>query len=319
MNTYQNMNNLLDEMRRKRKITVAKFVEGIISERTYRRYINEGNPIQFVVFLQLIQRLGIEIRDFAIYFYNRENKVHDEEIKLMVNLSLMQMSESKIALEKWGNKPFKSIYAKTLLPALVSRYQYATSSIRKTEYLSTLETLSGFPRILEKKFVTGDELEVLLMLYPFTTSEKQHRIFPFLTGIINEEIRFGNVNQNTLLEKVSSLTLQTLLKNELYRNEYPDLLEKLMSDLKHKALTNRLVQTIQSLLENQINYAKTMDNREEYEKAIWDYYTYLFTRDNVKELLASPFAKELDETSLYMELLQSKKYLDEPWIERIGG
>ena len=45
--THQVINHYLEEERKSHNMTIEKFVEGVFSERTYRRYINEGNEIPY--------------------------------------------------------------------------------------------------------------------------------------------------------------------------------------------------------------------------------------------------------------------------------
>ena len=53
------------ELYRKEKgYTIKEFVSGIVSERNYRRYKYNEQPIPFNIFSQLIQKLELELTSF---------------------------------------------------------------------------------------------------------------------------------------------------------------------------------------------------------------------------------------------------------------
>lgn len=64
----------IDELRYRKGLTISEFTEGIVSERTYRRYVNGITKVtQEDVFL-FIQRLGIDLCEFYMEFTKRLEK-----------------------------------------------------------------------------------------------------------------------------------------------------------------------------------------------------------------------------------------------------
>ncbi len=319
MITYEVMNNYLDEIRRKKKIKVKDFVDGIISERSYRRYINDSKPIQYTVFLSLVQRLGWQMRDFAFYILNMDNRSNNEEVNLKMLLDSASIAEIDPVLEKWGNKRFKSMFADKILPALVMRHHYRKGEVSRSSYVSKLREYLGYPQVLNKRFIVSDEIDLLLLLEEVSTESEKEEMMPFFNLFLAENIKIGSVFTQNQLEKVSLVVIKILLKNDDLEKQYPDVLHSEMNKANANIVKNRLDQSISAQLENEILYAKKKNNSDDYEFAIWNYYTYVLSRHNAKELLINDFSIRLNEKELYLKLLRSKKFLSVSWFERMGA
>jgi len=60
---YQ-LTEIIEHLRIQKKLSYQTFLENIVSERSYRRYVNEGKPFNFEILIQLVDKLQMKIRHY---------------------------------------------------------------------------------------------------------------------------------------------------------------------------------------------------------------------------------------------------------------
>lgn len=67
MKRYGNYYQLIDELRVAKNKSIMDICEGIISERTYQRYMKNGNNLNFKTVARLLERLDVQLAQFISY------------------------------------------------------------------------------------------------------------------------------------------------------------------------------------------------------------------------------------------------------------
>lgn len=113
--------------------------EGIISERTYFRYLISSSKISYSSFERLLARLNIDLSQFITYavFVRSENSV----IKFLNRVHTQTFFDIEPLYQQVLNVQSEDILYTRVIKAYIKKYEYLIRKIEKEEYIAELEAI----------------------------------------------------------------------------------------------------------------------------------------------------------------------------------
>lgn len=130
---------VLDELRQSYNVSIGDLCDGIISERTYYRYLKDGVNINFNVFHQLLARLKISLDQFINYVTFVRSK-ENVTLKFLVRVHCQSFSDIEPIYQQVIKQVLDDVLFAMVVKANIKKYEYLTRKITKAEYIQTLET-----------------------------------------------------------------------------------------------------------------------------------------------------------------------------------
>lgn len=205
--------DVIEHLRLQKKLTYQTFLEDIVSERSYRRYVNKGKPFNFEVLVLLVDRLQMRMRDFIIFSLNHISIKHQQEIYLSHYLDHGMYEEAKTLLDS-VKPPFYTHVGTVILPSLLKRYAYLHHHIDKYEYIHFLKNQIEFEQLKSRKIIDRNSVKVLLLLLQDGTFEDQNQVVPILFDLM-----FGHKQLITQQYDIDMNAIIQTLAHELFSNE----------------------------------------------------------------------------------------------------
>lgn len=135
---YNYFIEIIDEIRKNRKITVEELVENIISVRTYFRYYNYEQEVKLDTIYSLSKKLNITLSDMIFY------KLHTKEKTSYFNDFLIYLTRNKHSkceffYQSLLNNEYEADDKLIVIKCLLKRYAFEKKEISLDDYLSFLE------------------------------------------------------------------------------------------------------------------------------------------------------------------------------------
>lgn len=138
----------IDEIRKDKGMSIAELTDGIVSERSYYRYIKLEQDINFELLEKFVKKLNVDLPDLLIYslFTKKKDigarsfltqfyrKNYDEALPFYTSLITLYKKEGD--QERFVNESEEYI---VLLAIYLKKYEYLTNKCKKEEYLELLE------------------------------------------------------------------------------------------------------------------------------------------------------------------------------------
>lgn len=204
---------VIEHLRLQKKLTYQTFLEGIVSERSYRRYVNEGKPFNFQVLVLLVEKLQMRMRDFIIFSFNHISIKHQQEIYLSHYLDHNMFDEVKTLIDK-VKPPFYTYVGAVILPSLIKRYEFLHHQLDKYQYLHFLKSQINLEQLKSRKTIDRNAIKVLLLILQDGTYEDQIKVVPILIDVM-----LGNKHLITHQHDIDTNALIQTLAHELFSNE----------------------------------------------------------------------------------------------------
>ena len=174
---------VIEHLRIQKKLTYQIFLDGIVSERSYRRYVNEGKPFNFEVLVLLVERLQMRMRDFIIFSLNHISIKHQEEIYLSHYLDHEMFDDAKPLIEK-VKPPFYTHVGDVILPSLLKRYAFLNHQINSFEYIHFLKNQINVEQLKSRSIIDRNALKILLLLLKDGPYDDQIQVVPILIDLM---------------------------------------------------------------------------------------------------------------------------------------
>lgn len=229
----------LDNIRRKKNITIKDLCDGICDDRQYRKYRSGENNVSDIRLLEFCERLGISSRDF--YFTLNEKDEYD--FKVLKNLYNFIVNKDYYEAKKILDKGFKHSYLtvqnRRLLEYCKIRYLYKQKEYTsdqavkeigininiqeccKNEIFDFVDIL--FLLMLAEIQVKTDKVQALDQLINILANPESIYMCPEKRDLIapiysNVSILLGRLNRFDELLKINSLGIEYCLKNSFSRS-----------------------------------------------------------------------------------------------------
>ena len=229
----------LDNIRRKKNITIKNLCDGICDDRQYRKYRSGENNVSDIRLLEFCERLGISSRDF----YYTLNEKDEYDFKILKNLYCLlvnkKYTEAKVIFEKSFRNSYLTIQNKRLLEYCKTRYRYelkeytSDQTVReignninidkccKNEIFDFVDIL--FLLLLAEIQVKTEKIQALNQLinilnHPdslYLSPEKRDLIAPIYANV---SIMLGRLNKLEDLLMINSLGIEYCIKNSFSKS-----------------------------------------------------------------------------------------------------
>lgn len=138
MESSNNYLQIVEEIRKDSRISVSELCNGIISERTYYRYLQSHNDIPYHTFIRLIDRLNIEIcqlMDYFMYFQKSDSSI----ARFPYRVHTLNFDDIDIHYNRIKEEVIELLPMRLLVTAYIRKYEYLIETLSKEDYIDSLE------------------------------------------------------------------------------------------------------------------------------------------------------------------------------------
>lgn len=198
----------LEELRKSRNIPPQEFVDGIMSYRQYRRYINNECSIPNDKFIQLIEKCQIDIYEFT-KGYEKQSEILNSKLKLVYDsIRIKDFKKATVLHESIDKNLLSSKYLENYYVFNEVTLQYNKSNISELTALNRLKTLIDYPNCLNKENLGFIELISLLhIIYLSKDSDDLIKVGDYLYKyLIRDDFYILGTDSNVLTSIYSGVT-----------------------------------------------------------------------------------------------------------------
>ncbi len=299
----ERLTKLLDELRHSKHIKLSDFTENIISERNYRRYINDKQALPFNVFVELVQRLKMQMSDFLIYALNKTSIDFQQEIYLEHYIKNNQLEAADKLFEDMDHSDYQTHIGSLYLPIIIKKYFYLKNKITKRDYLEFANQHIDITALKKHQVIDRQHLEVLLLLLQDADEHTKQSIIPIVYDIIIQKKPLISFKVSSDLNHAVQILTQTLFTNDTFKSSYQDLLKPLL-DLSLKQLKSTHFEPgYKDFLTYAIVYYQSTEDISMYRRYVYYYVSYILSNAYTPLDLNDPFTKSLLENPEIEDIL----------------
>lgn len=144
----------IDFLKRDANITTNHFVDGVCSDRHYRRCLSGESIMSQKFFNQLLQKLNISPSEFYHSFNDVERYEMDQLAKLFNTTMDNQFEQADKMINEFKKHPFKSKEASDFFRLSEIYTEYNLGRSNQYDAVEQYKDLINYPAILDKKFFT---------------------------------------------------------------------------------------------------------------------------------------------------------------------
>lgn len=186
MNATQESIKYLDLIRRDRKMSIQALTEGIVSRRSYSRFLSNESELTFEVLSRLLERLQIPLFEFAMYVHNQHFYEHLDSILFY---DLVRSENHQEAYDKYYEKLIKAPqelrYHKSASVAL-KIVEMKLNKTPKAEAMYTIRKMIDIDRIFKSKLVHVDDIESLYLFVKECKDVEKEAIADYFVRFIEQ-------------------------------------------------------------------------------------------------------------------------------------
>lgn len=195
----------IERIRTARKIPQTKLVEGVVSIRQYRRYLNGDSDMPLDIFLQMITRLGLktdrvlrEMENVRVEEYRYTNKLYNAAVNY-----------DYITFDKlMHNMPFKKFLDpsnKQLYDFSIVIKKYYQKEYSKEETQKFIERIVNYPKILQHEILTDIELLILSFMIDVSNKPIREKVVERIFKMFKNDAILSGGNSRILIVIVAKL------------------------------------------------------------------------------------------------------------------
>ena len=206
----------IEKLREDKKISITALTKGIISRRSYTRFLSSDSELSFEVLLKLIERLNLTVFDFGSYVYN-QNMLHNmDEIMFTEVVKLEQYDVAyKDFYPQIEHKTWRSTFSVKALPCAEIKMNYHLDKIRPTEAYHKLKSILKIDEICSSRIIFREDVEALFISIDLLNDNDKHMIAKYLEKILKGNIKVlsPSVDGTTFLTHITLLKALTTVCN----------------------------------------------------------------------------------------------------------
>lgn len=240
----------IEELRLKKKLTLTEFTEGIVSERTYRRYVNASEAFSFEVLISLVKRLNMRMKDVITFAFNQLSVKHQEEIYFAHYATLRQNEHAKPYYEKLIGKTLQSHLSSIYVPILLHYYDYPK------DYIAFAKKRIEFDTLKRTTILNRQTLDALVFMLPDLNEVDTIEAITFLLKLIRKEVTLLSAFHTLDVSKAVLAVFQTMTTSKslmsLFQSDVDFIYARALSNI----VSEHLVSNYPAFFEAVILYAR---------------------------------------------------------------
>lgn len=276
MNESIKMMETINQYRKEKGFTIQSFVEGISSERNYRRYLYGEVIVPIDVFFKFLDKLEIEVSQFLTM--SMGNVSYDNiEVLYAISLCLQDKFDHAEIYYQKAIKENKSILGYEKLMELVElAIKHNNKLLTTGEYMKEFQQKYDLKKILKQKVITKPQLFALSIVLKYLNNDDKYQIsVNFLNYLENTNYRvLTNDLQNAKLIMVEK-GLTALLSIEEKEDKIKPMLRRYLEHMKDSLYEKHYVTSL-SFVESLFRVKQYYKLDTTYE----EYYFYVFKMMN---------------------------------------
>ena len=217
---------VIEYLRNQKKLTYSQLLSGVVSERSYRRYVNEGKPFSFEILVSLVERLNMKMRDFVIVSMNHISMKYQKEIYLAHYLDHQMYDEAKPYLIE-TTPPYFTHVGSTIIPALKKRFAYHQKKIDLYTYLHHLKSELSLDQLKKQNILERNTLKLLLLLIEDGSFDDQVSVIPILYQVILGQTELITHQYDIDLNALIQTLTRVIFSNTTLKKTFDSILEDL--------------------------------------------------------------------------------------------
>lgn len=185
----------IDDIRRQKKMTVRTLCEGIINDRSYRRYLSGERNISQEKIFELCHRLGISPSTFFDSFKNRDSSEFTQLYKLYGHLRDKKFEQFIEEFDEINRKGLSSVTNQKFYDYLNIRYEMDIKKISLQEAYKRHSKIIDFPNCITHSVFDFSDIVVVFALSNIESrlNDREFKAAELLKRIsLDESIRYLN-------------------------------------------------------------------------------------------------------------------------------
>lgn len=196
---HKDIYQALERMRKQKGLTEKALCEGIISERTYRRYLYQESEIPFFILSELTNRMHIDVYEFLYDVTNVINSSSQDEIRLLDLLITDRFDEANTMLETM-TPPFKSAPSQFLLPLMLLRLDAVNGILPTQEVDDKMKQALNLQALFNMSFITVDHVKLIEHLFLTFDDHELELTMTILKRVISKEIHLIHPSDYSMMK-----------------------------------------------------------------------------------------------------------------------
>lgn len=141
MNKTTPFYQIIEDLRLKKNVSIDELCDGIVSTRTYYRYLNNEITIRCLTFYKLLERLHVNISELKAYFTHFSDcSIHNITSVIFNSVYNNKVNLNSTLEELKRDYPGKKA-VNALLDGLIVKKEYETKQISTSAYIEKLESI----------------------------------------------------------------------------------------------------------------------------------------------------------------------------------
>ncbi len=215
----------LELLRRTSKITIKELCKGIMSDRSYRRYIYLEKDMPFHKLSKILEKLYTDVFTFLYYVEMKVSRKYYKEYNLLEYI-VQEMFEEANELYDKIKKPFRSVYAKLGLPAFLKVLDLYNRKTTKVQVYNHMIELLEPKKLINHNIISTDHIKMIEYIVD-NYNYVDKTIISILERIVSNEmyiVPLSNYSQNRchfILLKCKVYSNDTIDLNKKYEETLP--------------------------------------------------------------------------------------------------
>ena len=289
----ERLTTLLDELRQKKNIKVFEFTSNIISERNYRRYINDKQALPFNVFVELVQKLNMQMSDFLIYALNKTAVDFQQEIYLEHYIQNNQLDQADKVFQDMDHTDYQTHIGSMYLPIIIKKYHYLKDNLSKREYLDFARQHIDIPALTKHKIIDRQHLEVLLLLLEDADLDTKQSIIPIVYDVIMQHKPLISFKVSSDINRAIQVLTKILFTHDDLKLSYQDLLKPLLKLSLKQLKSTHFEPGYKDFLIYAITYYQSTNDTSTYKRFVYYYISFIVSNASSQLDLNDPFTKSI--------------------------
>ena len=186
----------IENIRRKRKITLEDLTFDIVDIKQYRKYVYEQSKIPFNTIFKLVDRLGMRFEDLLSDYLKEQFEESNVIVELINNISSNNYEEAEKTLSSIDRDSLLQSENKVFYDIAFEFVRFNREKCHISTFEKKLCELIDFPKVLAKEVLTVSEIYVLGELLDIVTPSSQKKILSKISLFLDDsKFNFKIVNQ----------------------------------------------------------------------------------------------------------------------------